>query len=532
MTAIPDFNRTITDLFEEACRRHGDRPAFSCLGQTLSYRDVDRLSVAFAACLQRHTELQPGDRIAVQLPNLLQFPIVVYGALRAGLVVVNTNPLYTATEMEHQLRDSGAKALVVMSSIVDKARQVAAATQVRTLFVTEPGDIHRLAAGSVAGGDNLATDTAVREVALTDALLAGTGQPLRAVGQTPEQLAVLQYTGGTTGVSKGAMLSHRNLVANTMQVGEHSSAFFQDAAECYVAALPLYHIYAFTIHGLLLFHRGGHSLLIPNPRDIPALIAAIETHRFTGFPGINTLFATLCRDEQFRQLDFSHLRSTSAGGMALTAEVSAAWRELTGVQIAEGYGMSETSPVITANPPGRIRVGTVGLPIPLTEVKTIDADGRALATGEPGELCVRGPQVMLGYWQRPDETAQVLSADGWLRTGDVAVIEADGYIRIVDRVKEMIVVSGFNVYPSEVEQVAQMHPSVHECAAVGVPDSHSGEAVKLCVVPTNENFDGEVLRRFMRERLTPYKIPAHIELVSELPKSNVGKILRRALKGG
>ncbi len=536
MKATSDFDQTLVALFAEACTRFGDRPAFSCLGVTLSYRDLDRLSGQFAAYLQHHAGLKPGDRLAVQLPNLLQFPVVVHGALRAGVVVVNTNPLYTTAEMEHQMRDSGAKVLVAMASNIDKAVEVAGRSDIETVISVDPLDFHggkqfdpinapAESQRSVAAGG--------RSVAVLDfkaALAMGAAENPIPVAIAPQQLALLQYTGGTTGLSKGAMLTHRNLVANTLQVAEHSSAFFCEGEECYVAALPLYHIYAFTIHAVLLPHKGGHSLLIPNPRDIPALVKIIVSHRFTGFPGINTLFSVLCRDEQFRQIDFSGLKSTSAGGMALSAEVSAAWRELTGIQIAEGYGMSETSPVVAANPPGRIQIGTVGLPIPFTEVKTIDADGEPTAVGEPGELCVRGPQVMQGYWQRPDETAQVLSDDGWLRTGDVAVIQPDGYIRIVDRLKEMIMVSGFNVYPSEVESVAQMHPSVRECAAIGVPDTRTGEAVKLFVVPAGDDFDGEALKLFMRTRLTPYKIPSQIEQVAELPKSNVGKVLRRMLK--
>jgi long-chain acyl-CoA synthetase len=537
MKANSDFDQTLVELIAEACARFSDRPAFSCLGVTLSYRDLERLSGQFAAYLQHHAGLRPGDRLAVQLPNLLHFPVVVHGALRAGIVVVNTNPLYTAAEMEHQMRDSGARLLVTMASGEDKAVDVAGCSDIETLVLVDPLDFHggtQFDLASVPAKSQRSVAADGRSVALLDfkAALAmgGAAEPIP-VAITPQQLALLQYTGGTTGLSKGAMLSHRNLVANTLQVAAHSSAFFREGEECYIAALPLYHIYAFTIHAVLLPYKGGHSVLIPNPRDFPALVNAIAAHRFTGFPGINTLFAALCRDEQFRQLDFSALRSASAGGMALSADVAKAWRELTGIEIAEGYGMSETSPVVTANPPGRIQVGTVGLPIPFTEVKTIDADGEPTPVGEPGELCVRGPQVMQGYWQRPDETAQVLSEDGWLRTGDIAVIQPDGYIRIVDRLKEMIVVSGFNVYPSEVESVARMHPSVRECAAVGVADGRSGEAVKLFVVPeVAESFDAELLRRFMRTRLTPYKIPTQVEVVAELPKSNVGKVLRRLLK--
>ncbi len=521
-----NHDRTIVDLLEASWARYRDFPAFTCLGRTLTYGDVDRLSRNFAAYLQHRTGLQPGDRIAIQLPNLLQYPVVAYGALRAGLVLVNTNPLYTATEVERQLADSGAKALVVMSAQAGMAIELSRRTSLEAIFVTHPLDLHAV----LPEASPREPDVSDVVTPLAEALHAGAALAMLPVDIEPETLALLQYTGGTTGVAKGAMLSHRNLVANTTQLAVHSSEFFREGAECYVAPLPVYHIYAFTIHCVALPHRGGHSLLIPNPRDIPALIAAIRNHRFTGFPGINTLFASLCANPEFRQLDFSSLRSTSAGGMALTAEVASQWRELTGIAIAEGYGMSETSPVITANPPGRIQAGTVGMPIPGTEVRVIDGDGNTLPAGERGELCVRGPQVMQGYWQRPDETALVLSPDGWLRTGDVALVQADGYIRIVDRIKDMIVVSGFNVYPNEVENVARMHPSVKECAAIGVPDKHAGEAVKLFVVPTSDAFSGEVLRHFMRSQLTPYKLPTQFEVVDDLPKSNVGKILRKELR--
>ena len=395
----------------------------------------------------------------------------------------------------------------------------------QTIFITAPLDLQSEA--SAAAPDTRAD---ANVVSLAAAIAAGGALQRLPVAIEPSTPALLQYTGGTTGIAKGAVLSQRNLVANTLQLAVHSKEFFRDGAECYVAPLPIYHIYAFTIHCVALPHRGGHSLLIPNPRDIAALVAAIRPYRFTGFPGINTLFAALCANPEFRQLDFSGLRSTSAGGMALTPEVAAQWRELTGIVIAEGYGMSETSPVVTANPPGRIQAGTVGMPLPDTEVKVIDADGNALPVGERGELCVRGPQVMQGYWQKLDETALVLSSDGWLRTGDIALIQPDGYLRIVDRIKDMIVVSGFNVYPNEVEAVARMHPSVRECAAIAVPDNHSGEAVKLFVVPASAQFNGDELRQFMRAQLTPYKLPTQFEVVDALPMSNVGKVLRKELR--
>jgi len=527
---------TIAALLDVAFAEYRDLPAFTCLGKTLTYREVDALSARFAAYLLRETALRPGDRVAIQLPNLLQYPVAAYGALRAGLIVVNTNPLYTLTETERQFRDAGVKALVTMTSARSTALAMASDLALDTVFLVDPlglhGDIDAVC-GKVEpleAQQREEKSTSPRAVDFTAALRAGCVEKTALPALSAENVALLQYTGGTTGVAKGAMLSHRNLVANADQVVRHSREFFRVGVECYVAALPIYHIYAFQIHCVTLPSQGGHSLLIPNPRDIAGLVAAIRPQRITGFPGINTLFAALCANDEFRQLDLRTLRSTSSGGMALTAEVAQQWRELTGITIAEGYGMSETSPVITANPPGKIQIGTIGRPIPDTEVKVVDAQGNALPSGERGELCVRGPQVMRGYWQKPEETAQVLSSDGWLRTGDIAVIQADGYVRLVDRLKDMIVVSGFNVYPNEVEAVARKHASVKECAAIGIPDRHSGEAVKLFVVPSGDQFDDAALRNFMRTELTPYKVPSIVQLIDELPKSNVGKVLRKNLR--
>lgn len=526
----------VVDLFETACQKYHDQAAFSCLGQTLTFADIDSLSRAFASFLQQHPRLQEGDRIAVQLPNLLQYPVAVFGILRAGMVVVNTNPLYTPREMQHQFRDSGAKALVVLNTLADTAAKVAVDTDINTLIVTEPVDLHQPVAAlqqSVAA-ERLQrltqNEDGLVSLALRDTLALAAGEEFASVNPAANAIAVLQYTGGTTGVAKGAMLSHGNLVANATQITRHASKLFREGAEIYVTALPLYHIYAFTVHMIALLSKGGHNLLIPNPRDTAAVVDAIKEYRFTGFPGITTLFNSLLHNEAFRQLDFSELKSTSAGGMALTSQVANEWRDLTGVEVAEGYGMTEASPVICSNPPGRIRPGTVGLPVPDTEVKVIDSDGNTLPSATPGELCVRGPQVMQGYWRRPEATAEVLSDDGWLRTGDIATIDADGYVSIVDRLKDMIVVSGFNVYPNEIEDVASSHPLVLECAAIGVPDSASGEAVKLFVVPATETFDAEDLRRFLRSQLTGYKVPKFIETLHELPKTNVGKILRRELR--
>ncbi|MFT3930959.1 MAG: AMP-binding protein [Spongiibacteraceae bacterium] len=531
-------DRTIIGLLEKVFTEFRDLPAFTCLGKTLTYADVDYLSKKFAAYLSHKTHLQPGDRIAIQLPNLLQYPIAAYGALRAGLVIVNTNPLYTPVEVERQFRDAGVKALVAISLAQEGAIAIAKKLGLEKVIIVDPIELHGYAGQlptntSVQAIEKSASFEAIKFIdalIVADTVSEANSFTSHSVDATEETLALLQYTGGTTGVAKGAMLSHRNLVSNADQAVRFSGAYFRTGAECYVAALPMYHIYAFQIHGLALPSRGGHSLLIPNPRDIAAVVAAIKPHRITGFPGINTLFAALCANAEFRQLDLTSLRSTSAGGMQLTHEVAQQWRELTGITIAEGYGLSETSPVVTANPPGSVQIGTVGKPLPDTEIKVIDAQGNSLPMGERGELCVRGPQVMQGYWQKPEETALVLSSDGWFRTGDIAVIQADGYVRIVDRLKDMIVVSGFNVYPNEVEAVARKHPSVKECAAIGVPDHHSGEAVKLFVVPNSVVFDEAELRTFMRTELTGYKVPSIFQLVDDLPKSNVGKILRKDLR--
>lgn len=525
--------KTIIELLETAFAEYRELPAFTCLGKTLTYGDIEYLSGKFAAYLSQKTPLQPGDRIAIQLPNLLQYPIAAYGALRAGLVIVNTNPLYTPIEVERQFRDAGVKALVASAFAQEAAIAIAKKLGLEKVIVADPLELHKFSnslAKDISRENYDEKTPAPHFIKFIDALAEAETLNLPMVDASEETLALLQYTGGTTGVAKGAMLCHRNLIANADQAVRFSNAYFRNAEECYVAALPMYHIYAFQIHGLALLSRGGHSLLIPNPRDIASVIAAIRPHRITGFPGINTLFAALCANEEFRQLDLTSLRSTSAGGMQLTPEVARRWRELTGITIAEGYGMSETSPVVTANPPGNVQIGTVGMPLPDTEIKVIDAQGNNLPSGERGELCVRGPQVMQGYWQKPDETTQVLSSDGWLRTGDIAVIQPDGYVRIVDRLKDMIVVSGFNVYPNEVEAVARKHASVKECAAIGVPDKHSGEAVKLFVVPSSSVFDENQLRTFMRTELTPYKIPSIFQLVDDLPKSNVGKILRKDLR--
>ncbi len=530
-----DYNRTLPEVFIEACQTYRDSPAFTCMNQTLTYGELDRLSARFAAYLQHHTTLQPGDRIAIQLPNILQYPVAVIGALRAGLVVVNTNPLYTPSEIKHQLNDSGAKALVVLANIAKNAAAILPETAVEDVIVTELADLHpplkRLLINVVVKyiKKMVLPFHFSRQTSLRDALDKAQ-EPCKPVTVTPDDVAVLQYTGGTTGVAKGAMLTHRNLVANMLQVNLHMHKVFRPNQELYIAPLPMYHIYAFTIHCTSALSLGNHNLLIPNPRDIPAFVSAIQGKPFTCFVGLNTLFNALLRNPDFIKLDFSHLHLTSSGGMALMAETARHWTQVTGSPISEGYGLTETSPVVAINQPDAVQMGTVGTPLPDTECKVIDDEGRSLPTGEPGELCVRGPQVMKGYWQRPDATAEVLDDDGWFKTGDIAIIQADGYIKIVDRKKDMINVSGFKVFPNEVEDVLTNHADIVEAAVVGVKDDEGNEVVKAFVVSSNPALTAEQVRAYAKTQLTPYKVPHQVEFRSELPKSNVGKVLRRELR--
>lgn len=530
-----NYNRTVADIFTESCAQFADSPAFTCMGRTISYAELDRLSGAFAAYLQQHTQLKPGDRIAVQLPNILQYPVAVFGALRAGMVVVNTNPLYTAHEIKHQLNDSGAKALVVLANIAKNAAAIVAETQVEQVIVTELADLHTplkrtLINFVVKRIKKLVPVFSFPQQISFNKALAKASAPWQPAARDPEDIAVLQYTGGTTGVAKGAMLTNRNLVANMLQVNDHMKDVFRPRQELYVAPLPLYHIYSFTIHCTSATALGNHSLLIPNPRDIPAFVKTLQGVPFTFFVGLNTLFNALLRNENFRQLDFSHLRLSSSGGMPLTTETAHRWVELTKVPLSEGYGLTETSPVVSINPIPECQLGTVGIPVIDTECKVIDEQGKSQPVGESGELCVRGPQVMKGYWQRPEATAEVLDAEGWFKTGDIALIQADGFIKIVDRKKDMINVSGFKVFPNEVEDVLCSHPDIIEAAVIGIPDGEGGEKVKAFIITANEDLTLEQVRKYAKEQLTPYKVPHLVEFRKELPKTNVGKILRRELR--
>ncbi|WP_439861331.1 long-chain-fatty-acid--CoA ligase FadD1 [Pseudomonas sp. MBLB4136] len=533
----PDQYPNIQAVLQLSCQRFADKPAFSNLGKTLTYGELYQLSGAFAAYLQQHTDLKPGDRIAVQLPNLLQYPVVVFGAIRAGLVVVNTNPLYTAREMEHQFNDSGAKALVCLANMAHLAEQVVPKTGVKTVIVTEVGDmlapLKRLLTNSVVKyvKKMVPAYSLPHAVKLTDALAKGRGQAVTEANPASGEVAVLQYTGGTTGVAKGAMLTHRNLVANMLQVKALLGANLVEGNEVVIGPLPLYHIYAFTFHCMVLMLTGNHNVLITNPRDLPSMVKDLAKYRFTAFVGLNTLFVALCNNEAFRALDFSALKLTASGGMALQQAVAERWKEVTGCSICEGYGMTETSPVASVNPAANIQMGTIGIPVPSTQCKVIDDAGNELPLGSVGELCVQGPQVMKGYWQRQEATDEILDAEGWLKTGDIALIQDDGYMRIVDRKKDMILVSGFNVYPNELEDVLATLPGVLQCAAIGVPDEKSGEAIKLFVVAKpGVTLTKEQVMEHMRSNVTGYKMPRAVEFREVLPTTNVGKILRRELR--
>ncbi|MGO3030505.1 long-chain-fatty-acid--CoA ligase FadD2 [Pseudomonas helleri] len=537
------FN-SVVDVFERSCKKFADRPAFSNLGVTLTYAELDRHSAAFAGYLQQHTNLVPGDRIAVQMPNILQYPIAVFGALRAGLVVVNTNPLYTSREMRHQFKSAGIRALVYLNMFGKRVQEVLEDTEIEYLIEAKMGDLMPAVKGWVT---NLVVDKVKKlvpsyrlpqAIPFKQVLQQGAGHPLRSLQVRLDDIAVLQYTGGTTDLPKGAMLTHGNLVANMQQIrgclsqhAEDGLPLLKEGQEIMVAPLPLYHIYAFTANCMCMMVTGNHNILITNPRDIAGFIKELKNWRFTAFLGLNTLFVALMDHPEFKTLDFSSLKLTNSGGTALVKATAERWEKLTGCRIVEGYGLTETSPVASANPYGAFaRLGTVGMPVPGTLMKVISDDGAELGLGERGELCVKGPQVMKGYWKNPEATAEVLDAEGWFKTGDIAVIDPDGYVRIVDRKKDLIIVSGFNVYPNEIEDIVMAHPKVANCAVIGVPDERTGEAVKLFVVPRAGGVSVEELKAYCKDNFTGYKVPKQIVVRDSLPMTPVGKILRRELR--
>ena len=536
--------KSVIEVFERSCKKFADRPAFSNMGVTLTYAELERYSAAFAGYLQAHTDLVPGDRIAVQMPNVLHYPIAVFGALRAGLIVVNTNPLYTAREMRHQFKDSGARALVYLNMFGQKVQEVLPDTDIQYLIEAKMGDLMPTAKGwlvntVVSKVKKMVPDYSLPQaVSFKSALRMGRGLGIKPLKVSLDDIAVLQYTGGTTGLAKGAMLTHGNLVANMQQAraclsqsASDGQPLLREGQEVMIAPLPLYHIYAFTANCMCMMVSGNHNVLITNPRDIGGFIKELKNWRFTGLLGLNTLFVALMDHPDFKSLDFSHLKLTNSGGTALIKATAERWQQITGCTIGEGYGLTETSPVASTNPYGKqSRLGTVGIPVPATAMKVIDEEGVELPLGERGELCIKGPQVMKGYWQQPVATAETLDAEGWLKTGDIAVIDADGFIRIVDRKKDLIIVSGFNVYPNEIEDVVMAHPAVANCAVIGVPDDRTGEAVKLFVVARAEGVSLEELKSYCKTNFTGYKVPKHIVLRESLPMTPVGKILRRELR--
>ncbi|QLC74241.1 long-chain-fatty-acid--CoA ligase [Pseudomonas sp. LPB0260] len=539
-----DAYKSVIEVFERSCKKFADRPAFTNMGVTLTYAELDRLSAAFAGYLQKHTDLQPGDRIAVQMPNILQYPVAVFGAMRAGLIVVNTNPLYTTREMRHQFKDAGVRALVYLNMFGKLVQEVLGDTEIEYLIEARMGDLMPSLKGWLVNTlvkkvKKMVPDYQLPQaVPFKQALAEGHGYDIKPVKVGHDDIAVLQYTGGTTGVAKGAMLTHGNLVANMLQVnacmsqlGADGTPLMKPAQEVMIAPLPLYHIYAFTANCMCMMVNGNHNVLITNPRDIAGFVKELGKWKFSALLGLNTLFVALMDHPKFKDLDFSHLKLTNSGGTALVKATAERWQAMTGCAVTEGYGLTETSPVASANGYGdKARLGTVGVPVPGTAFKTIDDDGNEMPIGERGELCIKGPQVMKGYWQREEATAEVLDAEGWFKTGDIAVIDPDGFVRVVDRKKDMIIVSGFNVYPNEIEDVVMAHPKVASCAAIGVPDEKSGEAVKLFVVPRSGDLSVEELKAYCKENFTGYKVPRHIVFKDALPMTPVGKILRRELR--
>jgi long-chain acyl-CoA synthetase len=526
--------RSLIGLFDASIGKYRDRPAFHSLGKTITFDELEKRSRDFGAWLQARG-LGKGARVAIMMPNCLQYPIAMFGTLRAGCTVVNVNPLYTPRELEHQLRDSGAEAIVILENFGHVLQEVRARTPIKHVIVTSLGEM--------LGVKGVIVNLVVRKVkkmvppydlpgaiSFKQALSEGAGKKLNTPPLAHDDIAFLQYTGGTTGVSKGAMLLHRNIIAALLQYEAWLGPAMQGERPIIITALPLYHIFSLTVNCLVMMVVGGENVLITNPRDIPGFVKELAKHKYSIITGVNTLFNALLNHPDFAKLDFSSLKLAVGGGMAVQKAVAERWKQVTGKPLVEGYGLTETSPSATANPPDREFSGAIGVPMPSTEMVIRDDDDRDVPLGQPGEICIRGPQVMAGYWQRPDETAKVIGKDGFLHTGDIGIMDEKGFIRIVDRKKDMILVSGFNVYPNEIEQVVAMHPGVLECAAIGVPDEHSGEVPKLFVVKKDPQLTEQDVLEHCKKELTGYKRPKYVEFRTELPKTNVGKILRRALR--
>lgn len=532
----PDSYNSLIEMFEETFEKYRKLPAFSCMGKSITFDQLDKQSEQFGAYLLSRG-LEKGDKIALMMPNLLQYPIAVFGALRAGLVVVNTNPLYTPREMKHQFSDSGAKAIIIAENFASNLEKIISETKIKTVIVTSIGEM----LGTLKGGiTNFMVRTVKRmvpkynipnTVTFTEALSQGKKFTLPDLEAKSDDVIALQYTGGTTGISKGAMLTNRNMIANMLQIRATMMPFLKEREEVALSPLPMYHIFAFTVNALALMSIGTRTILITNARDIGSIIKEFKKEKVTLLTGVNTLFNAMLNHKSFANLDFSSLKGTVGGGMAVQKVVAEKWFEVTGCHLAEGYGLTESSPVATINPiDGSGQLGTIGIPVPSTDIRIVDENDAVVPVGEVGEIQIKGPQVMKGYYNRPEETSKVITFAGWLRTGDIGLMQPDGFFKIVDRKKDMILVSGFNVYPNEIEDVIAMHPKVLEIAAIGVPDEKSGEAVKIFVVKKDKSLTEKELRAYCKEQFTGYKKPKHIEFRKELPKTNVGKILRRKLR--
>lgn len=532
----PDSYASVIDLLESSFKKFGDKPAYENMGKTLTFNEVDKLSAQFADFLQNHTGLKKGDRIAVQMPNLLQWVVAVFGSIRAGLIVVNTNPLYTAREMKHQFTDTRAKAVVILANFGQNLEKIIEDTSLETVIITEIGDM-------LGGFKKTLVNFVVKKVKkmvppfkikgaikFNDALSKGAVGNFTRHEIDAEDIAFLQYTGGTTGVSKGAMLTHRNILANMEQISAWMLPKLKEGVETIITPLPMYHIFALTVNCLAFLKLGALNVLVTNPRDMPAFIKTLKKFPFTVLTGVNTLFNGLLNQEDFKNVDFSHFKIAVGGGMAVQDSVAIKWKEITKIPLAEGYGLTETSPVLCCNPiDGTERIGTIGMPVPSTEIRIMDDMCKEVPVGESGEICAKGPQIMKGYWEKPEETDNVFQ-NGYFKTGDIGFINEDGYVKIVDRKKEMINVSGFNVFPNEVENVISSHEKVLEVGAIGISDPKSTEKVKVFIVKKDESLTEEEVIAFCKENMTAYKVPKQVEFRKELPKSNVGKILRRILK--
>ncbi len=528
-------HKSVGELFEKSCKKFAERPAFHCMGKSLSFAEVDRMSRDFAAWVQAKG-LAKGGRVAIMMPNCLQYPVALFGTLRAGYTVVNVNPLYTARELEHQLKDSGAEVIVILENFAHTLEEVLPRTPVKHIVVAALGDLLGVK-GAIVNFVVRNVKKMVPAFELPSAerfnavLKQGAGLQMKPFEVGHADIAFLQYTGGTTGVSKGAMLTHENILANIEQAAGNLIHALGGERPVIITALPLYHIFSLTVNCLLMAKMGGENILITNPRDIPAFVKELGKHEYNMITGVNTLFNAFLNNADFHKLDFSHVKICVGGGMAVQKAVADKWKQVTGKVLLEGYGLTETSPCATMNPVSVTDYnGSIGLPLPSTDLEIRDDDNKPVPLGQPGEICIKGPQVMKGYWQRPDETAKVLDKDGWLHTGDIGIMDPQGFVRIVDRKKDMILVSGFNVYPNEIEQVVAMHPGVLEVAAIGVADEHSGEVPKLFIVKKDPALTEAAVLEFCKDKLTGYKRPKHVEFRTELPKTNVGKILRRALR--